>query len=316
MHQLTRGMHHPQEISRRDFLAKTIATGAALAWSGPAARSAPGAAAASPIVVFSKIYQELKLDFEQAAATTTQAGLDGVDCPVRDGGEILPENAAEQLPRYAEILHQRGLQIPLLTTGITKVSSPHAESILRTARRLGIRYYRFGFITRDAALSQQQITEIRAQLKDLAALNKEVGICVLLQNHSPSGKTHYFGGDLTEMEQAVEGFDPEQIGVAFDIGHALVVHGDQWRQHFDALRPHFKIAYVKDVTRAGNWVPFGQGDIAGTGYFKLLREMKYRAPISLHIEFEWQERGKPKSRERLAQVLKESAGTLRGWLGA
>src|SRR5690242_38010 len=117
MHQLTRGMHHPQEISRRDFLAKTIATGAALAWSGPAARSAPGAAAASPIVVFSKIYQELKLDFEQAAATTTQAGLDGVDCPVRDGGEILPENAAEQLPRYAEILHQRGLQIPLLTTG-------------------------------------------------------------------------------------------------------------------------------------------------------------------------------------------------------
>src|SRR5579859_2407973 len=174
-------------IPRRDFLARTFTAGAALAWSAPAIWAASDAAAPSPIVVFSKIYQELKLDFEQAAATTRQAGLNGVDCPVREGGEILPENAAEQLPRYAEILQKQGLQIPLLTTGITSVKSPHAETILRTARKLGIRYYRFGFIAGDSTLSQQRITEIRAQLKDLAALNKEVGICVLLQNHSPSG---------------------------------------------------------------------------------------------------------------------------------
>jgi len=141
-------------------------------------------------------------------------------------------------------------------------------------------------------------------------------MCILLQNHSPSGNTVYLGGDLSELEQAVDGFDPEQIGVAFDIGHALVVHGDKWREYFEALRPHFKIAYVKDVKRTGSWVPFGQGDIAGTGYFKLLREMNYIAPISLHIEFEWQEPGKPKSRERLAQVLRESGQTLRGWLVA
>jgi sugar phosphate isomerase/epimerase len=188
---------------------------------------------------------------------------------------------------------------------------------LRSAQKLGIRYYRFGFETRKPGSSvEAQMSQVRAHLRDLSALNKELGMCILLQNHSPSGNTVYLGGDLSELEQAVDGFDPQQIGVAFDIGHALVVHGDKWREHFEALQPHFKIAYVKDVKRTGSWVPFGQGDIASTGYFKLLRQMNYTAPISLHIEFEWQEPGKPKSRERLTQVLRESGEVLRGWLTA
>jgi sugar phosphate isomerase/epimerase len=310
------GSNRPR-LSRRDFLANTVLSGAALALSRVPGRSAPETPVSSPIAVFSKVYQELKLDFEAAAAVTADAGLDGVDCPVRAGGEILPEHAAEQLPLYAEQLKRRKLGIKLLTTDITSASSPHAETVLRTAQKLGVRYFRLGFITREAGSSaDRQISEVRAQLRELSALNKELGVCALLQNHSPGGRTAYFGGDLSELERAVEGSDPAQIGVAFDIGHALVVHGDGWRQHFENLRPHFKIAYIKDVKREGKWVPFGQGDISGTGYFRLLKEMNYHEPISLHIEFEWQEPGKPKSSERLTQVLRESQQVLRGWLQA
>jgi sugar phosphate isomerase/epimerase len=315
MRNLTETTGRSSQLSRREFLARTIVSGAALTVSHTASWGAPEPKSPSPIAVFSKIYQELKLDFEAAAAVTADAGLDGIDCPVRAGGEILPEHATEQLPAYAEVLARRKLGIKLLTTDITSTKSPHVETVLRAAQKLGIRYYRFGFETRKPGSSVEgQMNEVRAHLRDLSALNKELGMCILLQNHSPSGNTVYLGGDLSELEQAVDGFDPELIGVAFDIGHALVVHGDKWREHFEALRPHFKIAYVKDVKRSGSWVPFGQGDIAGTGYFKLLRQMNYTAPISLHIEFEWQEPGKPKSRERLTQVLRESGQTLRGWL--
>lgn len=305
------------QLSRREFLGQALVASASLAISRLPGGAATDATIPSPIAVFSKIYQELKLDFEAAAALTADAGLDGVDCPVRAGGEILPEHAADQLPEYAETLARRKLGIKLLTTDITSAKSPHVETVLRTAHKLGVRHYRFGFVSREAGASVEgQMREVRAHLRDLSALNKELGMCALLQNHSPSGHTVYFGGDLSELEQAVDGFDPDQIGVAFDIGHALVVHGDKWRQHFEALRPHFKIAYVKDVKQTGGWVPFGQGDIAGTGYFKLLKQLNYTAPISLHIEFEWQQPGQPKSRERLAQVLRESAQVLRGWLAA
>jgi sugar phosphate isomerase/epimerase len=309
--------HRSVKLSRRGFLQDALLCSAALSLGRGSGLSVTGQTVASPIVVFSKIYQELKLDFKEAAEVTAHAGLDGIDCPVRAGGEILPEHAGEQLPQYAEVLKGRGLQIRLLTTDITSPKSPHMETVLRAARNLGVRYYRLGFITREAGTpAETQVAQIRAHLRELSAINKELGICTLLQNHSPGGRTVYFGGDLSELEQAVEGFDPAYIGVAFDIGHALVVHGDEWRTHFDRLKPHFRIAYVKDVKRSGSWVPFGQGDIAGTGYFKLLKEMNYTAPISLHIEFEWTEPGKPKSRERLAEVLKQSLGVLRGWLAA
>ena len=301
------------KLSRRDFVqtagvaAATVSAGLATlhSWARPAK-------AASPIVVFSKVYQALKLTFAQAAEVTAEAGIDGVDCPVRPGGEILPENAAKDLPRYVEALRSRGLTMPLLTTAITGVESPHTEDILQAAKAAGVQYYRLGFIPRNGDLPEQ-IKSVREKLIPLAALNKKIGIGALIQNHSPAGKS-FLGGDLAEMEAVLEGFDPAQIGLAFDIGHAWVVHGPQWRTHFDKLKPYFKIAYVKDVKPGPQWVRFGEGDLAGTGYFRLLRELNYHAPVSLHIEFDWMEEGKAKDRAHLVSAIKESAAVLRSWL--
>jgi L-ribulose-5-phosphate 3-epimerase len=304
-------------LSRRKFIARTLAASSTAALCGASALPVFAEEKSSlPIVVFSKVYQTLKLSFDDAAAVTAEAGIDGIDCPVRPDGEILPEHVSVELPQYAAALRKRGLQLPLLTTGITGVASPCAEDILRTAKKLGVQYYRLGFIIRQTGASAaKQVSEIKAQLKDLATLNKQVGMGALIQNHSPAGRS-YLGGDLTEMLELVKDFDPEQIGVAFDIGHALVVHGDDWRQHFEELKSHLKIAYVKDVKREGRWVPFGEGDIAATGYFKLLKELKYQAPISMHIEFDWTDGGKSKTRPALIKTLQDSARVLRRWLAS
>ena len=305
------------KLSRREFIGRTLAASASIPLCAGSALSGLAAETFSPpIVVFSKVYQTLKLNFDEAAALTAEAAIDGIDCPVRPGGEVLPEHVARQLPEYAAALRKRGLQLPLLTTAITGVSSPCAEDILRTAKKLGVQFYRLGFVIRETnASAGKQVREIKAQLKDLAALNKQIGIGAIFQNHSPAGQT-YVGGDLAELYDIVKDFDPAQIGVAFDIGHALVVHGDDWRRHFEKLKPHLKIAYVKDVKREGRWVPFGEGDIGSTGYFKLLKELKYQAPVSLHIEFDWTDGGKSKTRPALVKALKDSSRVLRRWLAS
>src|SRR5262245_34099903 len=98
-------------ISRREFLSRTpIATTAMTALPATLTGASPENASPLPIVVFSKVYQELSLGFEDAAATTAEAGLQGIDPPVRPDGEVLPERAAEDLPRYAEALRKLGLQ--------------------------------------------------------------------------------------------------------------------------------------------------------------------------------------------------------------
>jgi L-ribulose-5-phosphate 3-epimerase len=301
-------------LSRRDFIGKTAAGAAAMALSPHVVPSALAADKLSPpIVVFSKVYQTLSLNFDDAAAVTAEAGLDGVDPPLRPGGEILPEHATEELPRYVEAMHKRKLQLPLLTTAIVSTSSPHTEDILRTAKKVGVQYYRLGFIDREGD-AKKQVKEFKAQLKDLAAMNKAIEIGGLIQNHSPAGHGNYLGGDLNEMREIVSDFDPAQIGVAFDIGHAIIVHKEEWRPQFEALKSHIRVAYVKDAKMAGRWVPFGEGDVGHLGYFKLLKEMGYNAPISIHIEFDWTEKGKTKNREALVKALKESANVLRKWL--
>ena len=308
-------MQNPIRYSRRDFLARATVASSAAALCGCGAFHALGAEAFSPpITIFSKIYQELKLNFEQAAELTADAGLDGIDCPVRPGGEIDPERAADDMPRYAEALRKRKTDMLLLTTGILGVSSPHTEEILRTAKKLGIRYYRLGQWFHKAGEPEAKLVgEIKAQLKDLAALNKEIGVCAMFQNHSP-GKIKIAGGDLGELYEIVKDFDPDQIGVAFDLGHALVVHGNDWLPHFEKLKRHLSVAYVKDAKLGARFVPFGQGDFSQTDYFTRLKRMGYRAPFSVHIEFDWSEKGKNKTRTALLKALKESAGVLRQWL--
>lgn len=300
-------------ITRRDFLARA-GFGAALMSTAPALVSAAAKSGltACPVVVFSKVYQELKLNFDQAAELTAEAGLDGIDCPVRPGGEVLPDAVADQLPAYAEILKKRGVSLRLLTTAITDPSTPKTELILRTAAKLGIRYYRLGFFkVENGGFGEKQAREIRSGLSDLAKLNKEFGMCALFQNHGGS-----VGANLPDLLRVLEGMPPEQIGAAFDIGHALVVHENDWAQYFNRIKPHLRIAYVKDAKIGGSWVPFGAGDIATSGYFTRLKEMGYSAPLSLHVEFDWSAKGKSKTRDALLRALVESRKTLEHWLSA
>jgi sugar phosphate isomerase/epimerase len=302
-------------LSRRDFLVRTGLATVGVSSVGQGAFVCQAAEAlAVQVVIFSKAYQPLKLSFTEAAEFTAEAGLDGVDSPVRPEGEVLPERVAEDLPAYVGALQKRGLRMPFLTTAITSVSSPQAESILRTAKKLGVDFYRLGFMDRPGDIPwDKQLREIKARFKDLAALNKEIGIGAVMQNHSPSGRT-YVGGDVDELAAIVGEFDPAQIGVAFDIAHALNVHSQDWRPRFEKIKSHLKVVYVKDTNRAKRFVPLGQGEVGRTDYFKALKQIGYRAPISLHIEYDSAVAVQPETRPALLKAVKDSLRTLKQWL--
>src|SRR2546423_15191346 len=96
----------PLEFSRREFIMKT-ALFSATAVAGGGMLSAVGAEKfAPPIALFSKVYQTLKLNFDDAAAVTAEAGLDGIDPPVRPDGEVLPERVEEDLPNDNDALRK------------------------------------------------------------------------------------------------------------------------------------------------------------------------------------------------------------------
>ena len=83
------------------------------------------------------------------------------------------------------------------------------------------------------------------------------------QGHRPGGP------HLNELYGLVKDFDPREIAVAFDLGHPIIVHKDQWPVQYARLAPHIRVVCVKDVQRPSRFVPFGQGEFARSGFFLL-----------------------------------------------
>ena len=272
-------MQSHQHYSRRSFLSKTTLATSSLAFAKLSEVELFAAAKSPwPIASFSKIFQELKLNFDDSADVTAEVGLDGIDCPVRPGGQVLPERVEEDLPRYADALKQRNVKLLLLTTAIQGTTSPHAEKILRTAKKFGVKYYRTGYWQYDKKTAPEKtLNEIKAQLKDLAAMNNELGVCAVMQNHAGD---NLVGAKLLDYWEIVRGFDPQQVAIAFDIGHALHTHGQGWRTVFQTMQSHLGVVYVKDFKIGGDFVSFGDGDIGQTDFFKLVKKTSCRAPVS------------------------------------
>ena len=274
-------------FSRRTFLSRTVAAAAAPALANSTLSAAIALPNSAPhFCLFSK--HLIGMEPAALAEHVASLGFAGIEAPVRPAGHVLPERVADDLPAFVDALQKKNLQLTILTSGINAISAEqHTESVLRTAARLGIKYYRMNWFKYDLKKPlPPQLDEIRAQVKDLIALSRELGIRPLSQNHNGSS---YVGAAIWDLEAVMRDYAPEDWGFAYDILHATVVGGTSWEIQYRLARPRIGAAYFKDFTWAGklktNNCPLGEGMAAGPEYAKLLRESKFAGPISLHIEY-------------------------------
>ncbi len=157
----------------------------------------------------------------------------------------------------------------------------------------------------------KQIDEWRMKMKDLAALNKQLGITAVYQNHA--GR-NYFGAPIWDLHRGLDGIDPKQVGVAYDIRHATVEAGMSWPIGFHLIRPHIQVVYVKDFTwgktRPTN-VPLGDGRV-DSKFFRMLARTDFRGPISLHEEYI--DHRKPELVPEHWEAIRKDLKTLKSWV--
>jgi len=303
-------MNSPHFLTRRDFTATTAAAAAALVAVSPSLLAQGEAEKRVKIIGFTKPFQNLS--FEDTADTVAEIGWDGIECPVRPKGQIEPERAPDELPKLVEALKRRGKELTLITTAITSVSPPHTEELLRTAAKLGIRRYRLGFLKYDLARSiPDQLTEIGARLRDLAALNAELGLQAGFQNHSGRDQV---GAPVWDLWTMIKDLDPRHMGVCFDIGHATIEGGLSHMIEARLVQRHFTAVFVKDFVweRTDNgwrerWVPLGEGMVDKL-FFQWLKTTRFTGPICQHHEYDHGE-GKP-----MIAKMQKDLKVLREWL--
>ncbi len=299
---------------RRDFLKTVTATTAALS-----VNSRPFAADAGLQIktgVFSKHLQWL--NYQDAADAVAEIGWQGIECPVRPGGHVLPERVEDDLPVFVDVLKKNGLELFMATTNIQDVTAPHAETILRTCASLGIKYYRIGgFRYKDGMTVPARLNEIKAQLEDLVALNRELGICAAYQNHSGTR----VGAAVWDIHELIKDFDNQYIGIAFDIGHATVEGGYVWPVHYKLVQPFAKVVIVKDFKWRRDpkgdwramWGPLGDG-MVNRDFFAKLRADKWANPVIQHFEYRVDGKTETEKHKNLIKAMKNDCQTLKTWL--
>ena len=300
-----------REFSRREFVARVSLASAAVASSSLTTPVLSAEAEKrSKIIAFTKPFRTLNAT--QTAELVAGVGWDGVELPVRaKEGQITPEKVDEELPKFVEALRGRGSEVSIVTTDITAVT-PSAEKVLRAASRLGIKRYRLGFFpyAKDKAIPDQ-LNEIAPRLRELAALNKELGLQAGFQNHSGAA---YVGAPVWDIWTLIKDLDPKTIGYCFDIGHATIEGGLSWPTHFRLAAPRLTAVFVKDFQwkKSGKnwkseWCPLGEG-MVHREFFNQLKTTNYAGPICQHHEYEVGDN------EQMRTYFKKDLATLREWL--
>lgn len=273
-------------LNRRTFGAAVAATSLALSRYATAQPAKP----LWPIAIFEKVFEGL--NYAELAEAVEQTGADGIEATIRKGGHIEPAVAADEVPKMQAALAARGKRILIAATSIARADEADALKVLKALKAAGIEYYRMShYQLKFAQPLLPQVRNFAAQARDLAALNAEVGIQGLYQNHSGSSAAQgYLGALGWDVALMLEGIDPKALGLAFDTRHLCKDTGSSWHTAVAVCKPHIRSIYVKDGTWQGprgdqyKDVPLDTGFV-NKAVFDELRKGLEPMPLCIHMEW-------------------------------
>lgn len=242
-----------------------------------------------PVCMFSKHFQWTSI--QEMADLCQQIGFDGIDLTLRPGGHIEPERVTEELPAALAIIHKAGLATPMVTSHIIDPSTPHAERVMTALKKAGIPRYRWdGFRYDPKRPIPAQLKEMKPRVRDLAAMNKQFGLCAMYHTHSGVNRV---GASFWDLYSLLEDFSPDQVSANFDIGHATAEGGyGGWIHSTRLLGPHTRGIALKDFAwKRGpkswqpGWCAFGQGMVDFAQFLTLVKAAGFVGPIQLHYEY-------------------------------
>lgn len=273
---------------RRTFL-KTVAMTGGLA---AVLNQTPGMALSTKndmhVSVFSKHLQWL--DFDKTAEVLKNAGFNGIDYTVRKGGHIQPENVKKDLPRAIKVAQQKGMDVKMITTGISSLDDEKAREILEIAASEGVGYYRMGYYHYQKDLPPlKSIEKAREHLTKLAEFNEKVKINGSYQNHAG----RYIGAPVWDLYYLFEGINPAWTGIQYDIRHAVVEGGMSWHNGLDLVAPWINTLAIKDFiweNKDDRWravsIPLGnKGMVDFPAFFNIIGQKKLQLPMTIHYEY-------------------------------
>jgi sugar phosphate isomerase/epimerase len=277
------------------------------------------------LAVFTKHLQFLS--GEPLADAIAEMGFDGADVALRPKGNIEPARAKEEFPALVKALRARKVDVPMITSGIVDADTPDAEAVLSILQSQGIRYYRWGGFKYDYSKPlAAQIEACKPRVEKLAALNRKYDVCAIYHTHSG---LQQLGASIWDLHVLLRNFDPAQVAINYDIGHATVEGSfGGWVNSFHISAKHLRGIALKDFiwvrdkkTNAPRpqWCPLGEGMVSFSEFFKMVGASGFDGPVQVHYEYALggAESGKTSitiPKEQVFAAMKKDLVKLRAWM--
>jgi sugar phosphate isomerase/epimerase len=129
-------------------------------------------------------------------------------------------------------------------------------------------------------------------VKELAAFNKEVGLCAMYHTHSGAGRV---GASQWDLWMLLKDLDKKSVSFNFDVSHATIEGGlGGWIHSTKLAMPHMGGMALKDFKwgRGVNgkwrvdWCPVGEGMVQTREFLKMAKAGGFAGPVQVHFEYD------------------------------
>lgn len=276
---------------RRDFVTGCSAAAAVLSSNLLTANADDGVPPVTDrIALFTDHLDDSGFSYAELANMIAPLKIAGPDLTVRGGGVVLPDRTAEELPKAAAAFREEGMSIPMISTNLTSADDPTAKPILSTMGKLGIKYFKLGYLHyHDITKWEADIETERKRLSGLLGLSRAVGATAGLHNHAGAS----IGGAVWDAWEMLKPFDPATVGFYYDPGHGTLEGPKHtWKLNLQRIKSRVVMIAVKDYvwekTNRGwqtRWCPLGEGMVNWDEFFQILATIPFAGPLSVHIEY-------------------------------
>lgn len=238
-----------------------------------------------PIVVFEKPMQTLAYD--RMGEELAKMEVQGIEATIRRGGHIEPRRAAEEVPKMVAALAKNGQKALIAACNVGSTAKEDVE-FLKILKAHGITRYRMDYFRYDLKKDLlPQLRDFTQKLREMNAMNEELGMQALYQIHAGAKYAGSLGWDAAFM---FEEANPAATAVAFDLRHIRSGSGLSWETVIALLEKHLGSVYVKDARWSGprgrtlRNVPLDTGMVDQKS-FQAVVAGQDPMPLSLHMEW-------------------------------
>jgi len=241
-----------------------------------------------PICLYSKVL--VKIGYIDLPPIVQALGFDGVDLSVEPDGHVIPAKAGNQLMPALEACTGIGLDVPMITTQLTRAQEKDSQEVLGLATYIAVPFYRPGhFKCTGSTQIEMQLPYVQRDIANMAQLGRFTKMAMGVQNYMEGAE----GATVGDINRVIQPLDPHWVGIDFDVSYATQEGGAAGFEGPLAMAlPRLKMVTLRDFkwegpesrARTAKPCPLGDGVVDFPKFFAALAKARFAGPVTLPVD--------------------------------